>query len=85
LWLRDQPIVSSVVVACKRSPQSSSADYQTMFVCTGLISAAKLVPTFPAATAAAGSGYIAPSATAQALRDTTTTNFGLFSVGLLLL
>ncbi|KAL0050996.1 hypothetical protein WJX82_000293 [Trebouxia sp. C0006] len=47
----------------------------------GLISAAKVVPTFPAANAAAGSGYIAPSATAQALRDTTTTNFGLFSLG----
>lgn len=85
MWLHDQQVFPGVVVACRTSSQSSSADYQIMFVCTGLISAAKVVPTFPAANAAAGSGYIAPSATAQALRDTTTTNFGLFSLGLLLL
>ena len=47
----------------------------------GLIPAAKLVPTFPASPQAAGSGYISStSAQAQTLRDTTTANFGLFSV-----
>lgn len=53
---------------------------QFLICCAGLIPASKLVPTFPASSAAAGSGYASPAATAQTLKDTTTALFGLFSV-----
>lgn len=46
----------------------------------GLLPVAKLVPTFPASKDAATSGYADAAAVAQTLKDTSTANFGLFSV-----